>query len=52
MTDECPICEHRCKSRNHVRQHLHTSHRKSELIDTYLNAIESGPALVGVENRE
>lgn len=40
MTDECPLCAHGCESRNHVRQHLHTSHRKSELIDAYLAATD------------
>jgi hypothetical protein len=29
----CPLCGEECKSRDHVRQHLHTHHRKFELIE-------------------
>jgi hypothetical protein len=36
----CPLCRHECKSRDHVRSHLHEDHRKSELIDAYLRATE------------
>jgi len=32
----CPICEHACKTRNHLREHLHDHHHKSDIIDRYL----------------
>lgn len=38
MTDRgptCPLCGDACKSLDHVRQHLHTDHRKFELIEAW-----------------
>ncbi|WP_269844161.1 hypothetical protein [Halegenticoccus soli] len=36
---ECPICGRECTNRNHLRDHLHERHRKSEIIDEYLGAV-------------
>jgi hypothetical protein len=44
MTDTpavCSLCGHECKSRNHLREHLHERHHKSEIIDRYLEVIGS-----------
>lgn len=51
MTTTCPLCERGCKSYDHVREHLHVRHRKSELIDAYLDevATESERVLVEAE---
>lgn len=38
-TFDCPICELRCETRNSLRSHLHVSHRKSRIIDAYLDVI-------------
>ncbi|SDK23985.1 hypothetical protein [Natronorubrum texcoconense] len=37
----CPLCGADCEHRNHVRSHMHEHHRKSEIIDEYLGAIEN-----------
>ncbi|WP_158237370.1 hypothetical protein [Halegenticoccus soli] len=39
-TSACPLCDHACADRNHLRQHLHRHHRKIELIDTYLETTD------------
>jgi uncharacterized Zn-finger protein len=36
----CPICDYECKTRNHLREHLHDHHHKSEIIDRYLSTWE------------
>ncbi len=36
---DCPLCEHRCKTQNELRIHLHVAHRKSLIIDAYLDAV-------------
>ncbi|SEP23840.1 hypothetical protein SAMN04487948_12523 [Halogranum amylolyticum] len=33
----CPLCDHECDGRNHLREHLHEHHRKSEIIDVFLD---------------
>lgn len=40
----CPLCTHACRSHNHLRQHLHDHHHKSEIIDSYLECILSSEA--------
>lgn len=40
----CPLCGDECKSRNHVRQHLHTHHRKFELIDVCVGGADDDAA--------
>lgn len=32
----CPLCNHECETRNHLREHLHEEHRKSAIIDLLL----------------
>lgn len=34
---DCPLCPHECDGRNHLRDHLRKRHRKSEVIDAYLD---------------
>ncbi|EJN57058.1 hypothetical protein [Halogranum rubrum] len=36
-TCNCPLCDHQCSHRNHLRDHLHEHHRKSEIIDVFLD---------------
>jgi hypothetical protein len=36
---DCPLCGRDCEDRNGLRVHLHGSHRKSELIDVYLESV-------------
>jgi hypothetical protein len=36
----CPLCDDECKSHDHVWQHLHTHHRKSELIDAFFGGLD------------
>jgi hypothetical protein len=36
----CPICDHECETRNHLREHLHDRHHKSEIIDRYLAVLK------------
>jgi len=36
----CPLCGEECKSHDHVWQHLHTHHRKSELIDAFFGGLD------------
>lgn len=36
---ECPLCGRDCETQNGLRSHLHVSHRKSLLIDAYLEAV-------------
>lgn len=36
----CPLCDHDCEHRNHLREHLHEHHRKSAIIDLFLDARE------------
>ncbi len=37
---DCPICGVNLETRNRLRSHLHVSHRKSLIIDAYLDAID------------
>jgi hypothetical protein len=36
----CPLCDRECKHRNHLREHLHEEHRKSEIVDRLLDHYE------------
>jgi len=46
----CPLCGEKCKSRDHVRQHLHTHHRKFELIEVCV--ARSGDDVVAFDAEE
>lgn len=49
MTTTCPLCERGCKSYDHIREHLHVNHRKSEIIDSYLEGVAPDRERVVVE---
>lgn len=36
---DCPICGLLCETQNDLRVHLNVSHRKSNIIDSYLDAV-------------
>ena len=38
-TVTCPLCGKECKHHDHVRCHLHEEHKKSAIIDRYLDAL-------------
>lgn len=40
QTLTCPLCDHDYTSHNHLRDHLHEEHRKSEIIDALLDHYE------------
>ncbi|MFB6218161.1 MAG: hypothetical protein ABEH77_03115 [Halobacteriaceae archaeon] len=48
-TEECPLCGRGCRSPDHTRQHLHTDHRKAEIIDAYIGEREEGREVIAVE---
>jgi hypothetical protein len=52
MVEPCPLCERRCRSTDHARQHLHTHHRKSTIIDAYLTGLQAGRHADGGEDAE
>jgi len=33
----CPICDHECKAPDHLREHLHDCHHRSDIVDRYLS---------------
>lgn len=36
----CPICDHACKTRDHLREHLQDHHHKSDIVDRYLAELD------------
>lgn len=36
---DCPLCAKACKTQNHLRCHLEENHRKSQIIDAYLDEV-------------